>query len=173
MENNIKCVEICHVIPKVGKFEKISYSEFEKTIPNSSNEFDKITLPKRADVGSAGYDFFTPLDVELNPQEEVLIPTGIKCKMNYNWVLMVFPRSSLGFKYYTRLANSVGIIDASYYGNETNEGHIMIKIRNEGTKKMTLKQGDRFCQGIFLPFGITEDDETDGVRIGGFGSSGR
>ena len=172
MENNIKCVEICHVIPKVGKFEKISYSEFEKTIPNSSNEFDAILMPKRATTQSAGYDFVTPFDIHLEPGESKVIPTGIRCRMNGGWMLCMFPKSGLGFKFKTRLANTVGIIDADYYYAD-NEGHIMVKLCNEGNKPLDIAKGKAFCQGIFLPFGITEDDETDGIRTGGFGSTGK
>ena len=172
MENNTKCVEICHVIPKVGKFEKISYSEFEKTIPNSSNEFDKITLPRRATKQSAGYDFVTPFDIHLEPGESKVISTGIRCKMNDGWMLCMFPKSGLGFKFKTRLANTVGVIDADYYYAD-NEGHIMVKLCNEGNKPLDIPQGKAFCQGIFLPFGVTNDDETDGVRTGGFGSTNK
>ena len=86
---------------------------------------------------------------------------------------MAVPRSGLGFKYYTRLANTVGIIDASYYDNESNEGHMWVKIRNEGDKDVVVEKFDRICQMIFVPFGITEDDEVTAERTGGFGSSGK
>ena len=171
-ETNCKCIEMSHFIPKIGKFEKISYSEFEKTVPNSSNEFDDILMPKRATKQSAGYDFVTPFDIHLKPGESKVIPTGIRCKMNGGWMLCMFPKSGLGFKFKTRLANTVGIIDADYYYAD-NEGHIMVKLCNEGDKPLDIAKGKAFCQGIFLPFGITEDDETDGIRTGGFGSTGK
>lgn len=134
---------------------------------------DVIKLPTRKTKGSAGYDFVCPFDVCLLPGQDVVIPTGIKCRMDDGWVLKVYPRSGLGFKYVCRLANTVGIIDADYYNNSDNEGHILIKIVNEGNKKMELHAGDSFAQGIFSEFGITTDDDADGSRVGGIGSTGR
>ena len=119
---------------------------------------------------SAGYDFYSPLSFVLEPGETIKIPTGIRCGMNNDWVLMLFPRSGLGFKYRIRLENTVGIIDSDYFYSD-NEGHIMVKITNEGVKTMKVAKGDGFCQGIFLPYGITEDDKTEGTRNGGFGST--
>ena len=131
---------------------------------------DSIELPQRATKGSAGYDFYSPLSFVLEPGETIKIPTGIRCGMNNDWVLMLFPRSGLGFKYRIRLENTVGIIDSDYFYSD-NEGHIMVKITNEGVKTMKVAKGDGFCQGIFLPYGITEDDKTEGTRNGGFGST--
>ena len=165
-------IEMGYTIPKVGRFEKVSYSEFEKTVPNSSNEYDEIILPKRATKKSAGYDFVTPFDIQLEPGESKVIPTGIRCKMNDGWMLCMVPKSGLGFKYKTRLSNTLGIIDADYYDAD-NEGHIMVKLCNEGNKTLEVLKGKAFCQGIFIPFAITEDDETDGIRTGGFGSTGK
>ena len=129
-----------------------------------------IELPQRATKGSAGYDFYSPLSFVLEPGETIKIPTGIRCGMDNDWVLMLFPRSGLGFKYRIRLENTVGIIDSDYFYSD-NEGHIMVKITNEGVKTMKVAKGDGFCQGIFLPYGITEDDKTEGTRNGGFGST--
>ena len=130
-------------------------------------------MPTRSSVGSAGYDIHTPYGFTLKPGEDIKVPTGLKCKMNDGWFLMAVPRSGLGFKYYTRLANTVGIIDASYYNNESNEGHMFVKIRNEGDKDVVVEKYDRICQMIFVPFGITEDDNVTAERTGGFGSSGK
>lgn len=170
-ETNCKCAESKHFIPKVGKFEKVSYNEFEKTIPNSSDVYDAITLPKRATKGSAGYDICTPVEINLKPGQDICIPTGLKCKIANGWALFALPKSGLGFKFYTRLANTIGLIDEDYYNNENNEGHMFVKVRNEGTKDLHVDAGKAVCQFVFLPYGITEDDETDGVRTGGFGST--
>ena len=134
--------------------------------------YEDIKLPKRATKGSAGYDFFTPIDVELKPGETIKIPTGIRAKMDENWVLKLYPRSGLGFKYRLQLNNSVGIIDSDYYYSD-NEGHIFVKITNDSNEGRTVNidKGDGFIQGIFLEYGITVDDDADGIRNGGFGST--
>jgi len=131
-----------------------------------------INLPKRATKGSAGYDYFAPVDIVLKPGETTKIPTGIRCRMNDGWVLMNYPRSGLGFKFRLQLNNTVGIIDSDYYGAK-NEGHIMSRITNDSNegKTVEIKSGTGFMQGIFMEFGICEDDESDAVRDGGFGST--
>ena len=131
-------------------------------------------MPKRSTAFSAGYDFFAPCDLSFPPNRANKIPTGIRAKMNDDYVLMCFPRSGLGFKYRMRLDNTVGVVDADYYGSN-NEGHIFLKMTNETLdgKELKIHQGDAFAQGVFLQYGITEDDEADGVRNGGFGSTDR
>lgn len=156
----------------VAKFEFVSQKQYEgdlQAVLGYLPEYE-LTLPKRATSGSAGYDFALPFDLELGPKETVRIPSGIRAKITDGWVLMIFPRSSLGFKYRLQLDNTVGIIDADYY-HADNEGHIIIKVTNHSDKTLSLKKGDRFVQGIFLPFGITEDDDTSARRTGGFGST--
>ena len=130
-------------------------------------------MPERATVGSAGYDFYSPLDFVLEPGQTIKIPTGIRAKIEDGWVLMIFPRSGLGFKFRIQLNNTVGIIDSDYYGSD-NEGHIFIKITNDSNegRTLSLKKGDGFAQGVFLPYGVTSNDETAAVRNGGFGSTG-
>ena len=110
----------------------------------------------------------------MSPGEGIKIPTGIRVKMQEDWVLKLYPRSGLGFKFRLQLNNTVGIIDSDYY-NSDNEGHIFAKITNDSKeeKEVVLNQGDGFMQGIFLEYGITEDDETEGIRNGGFGSTGK
>ncbi len=162
----------------ITKFEKVSISQYSKDLEKNNfkelNSYEDIKLPKRATKGSAGYDFYLPFDLILKPNETILIPTGIRCKMNPNYVLMIFPRSSLGFKYRLMLNNTVGIIDSDYY-NALNEGHIMIKVTNNSleNKTLELKKGDAFAQGIFMIYGITCDDETNEIRTGGFGSTNK
>ena len=167
---------------KIAKFEKVSWEQFYKdwtdTFPSIGTPDEAkikqiyygIDMPKRATKGSAGYDFFSPIGFTLTPGETIKIPTGIRCEMNEDWVLMCFPRSGLGFKYRMKLDNSVGIIDSDYAFSD-NEGHIFIKLTNEGNKKLEVFEGNGFAQGIFLQYGITEDDNCDGIRNGGFGST--
>lgn len=167
---------------KIAKFEKVSWEQFYKdwtdTFPSIGTPDEAkikqiyygIDMPKRATKGSAGYDFFSPIGFTLSPGETIKIPTGIRCEMNEDWVLMCFPRSGLGFKYRMKLDNSVGIIDSDYAFSD-NEGHIFIKLTNEGNKKLEVFDGNGFAQGIFLQYGITEDDNCDGIRNGGFGST--
>ncbi|MDY6024300.1 MAG: hypothetical protein SPJ19_05835 [Candidatus Borkfalkiaceae bacterium] len=153
---------------KIAQFYKVSKTEFLKS--GGEEKYLNVSLPKRATSGSAGYDFFAPKEYTLLPGETVKIPTGIRVKIDDGWVLTIFPRSSLGFKYKLRLDNTVGIIDSDYYYAE-NEGHIFIKVTNCGDKPLTIEKGKAFAQGVFLEYGVTYDDDSDGVRTGGFGST--
>lgn len=166
---------------RIAEFEKVSYEQFEKDWLKNNPEtpadeirkiYDQIALPERATSGSAGYDFRCPVSVTMMPGSVNLIPTGIRARIKDGWVLMLFPRSSLGFKFRLQLNNTTGIIDADYY-HADNEGHIMVKLINDSRdgKTVNLKAGDGMVQGIFLPFGITESDQADGIRTGGFGST--
>ena len=158
---------------KIAKFDFVSLNEFKKAC-DDEHVYTNLKLPKRATKGSAGYDFYAPFDFTLKPGETIKIPTGIRAKMNDDYVLMLFPRSSLGFKYRLQLNNTVGIIDSDYYYSD-NEGHIFIKITNDSNegKTVEIKAGEAFAQGIFLQFGITTDDDTTEVRNGGFGSTNK
>lgn len=135
---------------------------------------EEIRLPRRATSGSAGYDFFAPAGFELAPGESVLLPTGVRAKMDEGWVLMLYPRSGLGFKYRLQLNNTVGVIDSDYFGAK-NEGHIMLKLTNDSREGKTLRAAasEAVAQGIFVPFGITMDDDANAEREGGFGSTNR
>lgn len=165
---------------KIARFELVSEKRFvadyidslEVTEEEALNAYKELKLPKRATVGSAGYDFYAPCDFTLNPGETIKIPTGIRSYIHEGWVLQIFPRSGLGFKYRLQLNNTVGIIDSDYYGSD-NEGHIFIKLTNDSNegKVLNLKKGEGFAQGIFLPFGICEDDDVSEIRNGGFGST--
>ena len=132
----------------------------------------KIKLAKRSTKESAGYDVYAPFDIHLKPNEDIKIPTGLRAYMQPGEVLLVFPRSGLGFKYYTRIANTIGVIDSDYYFSD-NEGHIFVKLRNEGDKDLNIKQGEAFCQMIFMPFLLVDGDdfENGNNRNGGFGST--
>lgn len=161
----------------VAKFEKVSFDQFKGSmiaIFDISDEdvqeaYDNIVLPSRATIDSAGYDFRCPISVDLAPGETLLIPTGIRCDMNSGYALMLYPRSSLGFKYGMRLLNTVGIIDADYYFAD-NEGHIMIKVVCD--KSIHIEANDRIAQGVFTKYYITFDDKATKLRTGGFGSTG-
>ena len=165
---------------KIAQFEKVSFEQFEKDwfkcFPETKNVkeiYDSIKLPKRATTGSAGYDFYAPSDVTINKGASTLIPTGIRSKINDGWVLCIFPRSGLGFKHRVQLDNTVGIIDADYY-NSSNEGHIMVKLScdaHDDGHTVSVGTGEGFSQGIFMQFGVTVDDDTQGIRDGGFGST--
>lgn len=162
----------------ITEFQKVSFQQFQKdAIQNGFTQdleaaYNQIHLPKRATIGSAGYDFYLPFDLILTPGESRIVPTGIRCKMNTELVLQIYPRSSLGFKYRLQLDNTVGIIDSDYY-DATNEGHIMIKVTNctleEKTVSLTKETG--FAQGVFLQYFKTKDDDVKENRTGGIGST--
>ena len=178
-----QCYRECNNL-RVAKFEKITYGQFEKDWIDTFNVpeldtatkreiesiYEVINLPARATKFSAGYDFVSPLTFTLNPGETIKIPTGIRCGMNTDWVLMIYPRSGLGFKYQICLANTIGVVDADYYFSN-NEGHIFVKLVNRGDKSVHINLGDAFAQGIFMEYGITEDDRVETFRNGGFGST--
>lgn len=185
---------------KIAKFEKVSYEQFKEDFMNTLGEeylmhigilpfkfsgsdssaidnmikgiYDGIKLPKRATISSAGYDFFAPFRIIIDPGKGIKFPTGIRVSIDDGWVLKCYPRSGLGFKYRMQLDNTIGIIDGDYY-NSDNEGHIMAKFTNDGRdgKRIDVKAGDGYMQGIFVEYGITKDDYTDGIRNGGFGST--
>ena len=142
------------------RFEKISFDQFKKDIADDENLYYKYMLPTRKTRSAAGYDFYSLYDFELNPGEIKKIPTGVKACMESNEVLFLIDRSSQGFKYNVRLCNQVGVIDSDYYNNSDNEGHIWIRIQNEGDKPYIVKNGDGIIQGIFLKY-LCVDDEID------------
>ena len=130
-----------------------------------------VRLPARKTAMSAGYDIEAAEDVTLLPHRVTLVPTGLKAYMMPDEYLGLHVRSGFSVRHAVSCVNDEGIIDADYYGNEDNEGHIMIKLTNESGKDAFVKKGSGFAQGVFLPFGITEDDSADAVRTGGFGST--
>lgn len=167
---------------KVRGFEKISLeqylSDFKKIIKECSPEeyltYDEIQVPKRSTAKSAGYDVFCPVDLWLLPNEEFKIPTGIKAYMLDDEVVKAYPRSSLGFKYYLRFANTVPLIDADYHNNISNEGHIWIKVRNEGNETLHVEKGEAVCQLSFESYLLADGDSFEGeMRVGGFGSTNK
>ena len=154
------------------KFEKISEEQYKKDLEDKC-EYSDISLPQRSTKNSAGYDFKSPIEFELKPGESIKVPTGIKVAMENDEYLMIFVRSSMGFKYNIRLCNQVGIVDSDYYNNPDNEGHMYVKIQNEGTEVLKINKGDRFAQGIFNKYYLVDDDIATEDRTGGFGSTGK
>lgn len=163
------------IMKRIAEFHKVSLNRFKTDckLSNAEDIYNSIKLPTRATKGSAGYDFFAPSDIELKAGETAVIATGIRAEMNEGWVLSVYPRSGLGFKFRLQLDNTVGIIDSDYFYSD-NEGHILIKLTNcsnEG-KTLFIPKGNAFAQGIFTEYGITYSDDVQSSRNGGFGSTG-
>lgn len=174
----------------IAKFEKVSLEQYIEdrlkhrylTISRErmEEEYSKIKIPSRATSGSVGYDFYLPFSISLDPSESIIIPTGIRCSITEGFSLDVYPKSGLGFKNHTTIANTVGIIDADYYMSD-NEGHIMIKLINNGfnvplTEKLRRKQGESFVQGLFHECfaAINDLDNTEmKIRNGGFDSTNK
>lgn len=169
----------------MSKFTKVSLGQYindmlhnEDTMKYSTDEvtdmFKNLLLPHRSTIDSAGYDFIAPFDFELQSNQVIKIPTGIRWLGDEGTYLALVPRSSIGFKYQVQLTNTIGIVDARYYDSD-NEGHIFVKLVNRSTEGKTLKvqRGDRIVQGIIHRFEITEDDEVTAIRNGGMGSTGK
>ena len=169
---------------KVARFYKVSLAQFNKdykeifpsemkyglTDMEITAVYNSIKMPNRATKFSAGYDIFSPIDFILKPNETMKLLTGLRCQMNEDIVLMIYPRSSLGFKYRMMLENTVGVIDSDYF-NSDNEGHIFIKFTNHGDKTIEIKKGMAFAQGIFTKYYLTIDDTVSAIRNGGLGST--
>ena len=160
----------------MNNFYKVSLKQYIKDNDNDESkksEWDEIKIPHRATKHSAGYDFYSPFDFELRPNETIKFPSGIKVQLDDDKFLAVVPRSSLGFKYRLQLDNTVGIIDSDYFNNSGNEGHIFIKITNDTNcgKILKVNKGDAVAQGIILQYFLTDNDDSNSIREGGFGST--
>lgn len=179
-----------------GEFHKVSFEQFvesfkpiytsqlspeqvysDKDVENAAKViYDLIRLPERATAGSNGYDFFFPFgDTEIAPGQSIIIPTGIKVKLNPGWALLVYSRSSLGFNYRVLIEENVAVIDEDYFDNINNEGHIFIKIINDNREgqTVTLRLGAAFCQGLFTLTGRAVNDNVTTERVGGIGSTNK
>ena len=169
---------------KVAEFYKVSFEQFEKDykkiFPNNTKTrseiedmYNSIKLPARGTSGSAGYDFFLPFDITLKSGEEITIPTGIRFKSREDYALFVFSRSGLGTRNRLQLNTAVSIIDSDYFYSD-NEGHMMYRVIHDSRcadDVLTLESGKGFIQGVFIPYGITESDNVQTKRNGGFGST--
>jgi dUTP pyrophosphatase len=147
------------------RFFEVVKDEFRKN-PNV-----EIKLPTRGSKNSAGYDFYSPVDAVIQPNEMVMIWTDVKTHMYYDNALLIIPRSSMG-KYPIMISNTVGLIDSDYYGNESTDGNIGFRLFNLGTTPYEIKAGDRIGQGIFLRYSLVKNDDTNNIRSGGYGSTG-
>lgn len=172
---------------KVAKFRKVSFERFRHdmidcgfNLPDAvmKEAYDAIKLPVRATLGSAGYDFFSPIpfalsNMTVNPRGTTF-PTGIQCELHPDFCLIMLPKSGLGIKQYSRLGNCLGLIDRDYIFSD-NEGDIFVNIRSDipGNPPVEIRAGQAICQGVILPFGTTDDDETTEARNGGLGSTGK
>ena len=131
----------------IARFTHVSEGQYAEAMGDRVTEavpVKDIPMPRRATAGSAGYDFVSPVETVIPAGGSALIPTGIRAEMEPGWVLMLFPRSSLGFKYGVRLSNTAGIIDSDY-AFAKNEGHIMVKLRNPSDAPVVIGRGERFC----------------------------
>ncbi len=158
------------------KFEKIGYVQFKRDVPEDFSEqtYLRIKIPQRATSKSAGYDLSAAIPVKIEPYETKLVPTGLKVQMEDNDVFLITVRSSIGIKRHMMLANNVGVIDADYYNNADNEGHIWIALTNLGDTTQEFEAGDRIAQGIFVGYKtLDEETVTDKVRESGIGSTGQ
>lgn len=149
----------------MARYFEVVKNEHRKTDVN-------IKLPTRADKNSAGYDFYSPVNITIMPGESKLFFTDVKACMNDDEVLKLYVRSSMG-KVPVVIANGTGIIDASYFGNPDNDGNIGFRLLNLGDEPYAINIGDRIVQGVFSKYLITDDDSASGDRVGGFGSSGK
>ena len=156
----------------MNKFYKVSLEQYVKD-GGSKENWNDLKIPCLATANSAGHDFYSPFDFYLNAGETIKIPTGIKAELDRDKVLLILPRSSLGFKYRLQLDNTVGVIDSDYYNNKDNEGHIFIKITNDNydNKQLAIKKGEAFAQGLILQFFVADGSESENVREGGIGST--
>ena len=141
------------------KFEKISFEQFKKDVADDKEQYESYNVPKRTTKFAAGYDFEALTDITIKPGEIAKIPTGIKAIMNDDEVLLLVDRSSQGFKHNVRMCNQVGVIDKDYYNNPNNEGHIWIRLQNEGEKDYSVKKGEGIIQGLFIKYLITDDEK--------------
>ena len=151
-------------------FEKISFEQFKKDVVDDIDLYDEYRLPQRDSNSTAGYDIYLLEDLAIEPNEIKKIPTGIKSFFEKDEVLFLIVRSSMGFKYNIRLCNQVGVIDADYYNNESNEGHMYVALQNEGTKDFVINKGDAYAQGIIIKY-LTCGEENNQKRTGGIGST--
>lgn len=167
---------------KVAKFEKVSWGQFQKDYVDTFGEgktinmddvrkiYDDIKLPCRKTRFSAGHDISIPFNITLPSKEKLMIPTGVRCKMDTDYVMFIVPRSSLGIKKGLRISNTIPVIDSDYY-DANNEGHIFVSVINDGKEPIKFKAGDNIVQALFVLYGIADDDVVTAERTGGIGST--
>lgn len=170
------------MLRKVAQFEKVSWKQFQKDYVDTFGEgktinmndvkdiYDNIKLPCRKTRFSAGHDISIPFNITLPSKERLMIPTGIRCKMETDYVMFIMPRSSLGIKKGLRISNTVPVIDSDYY-NANNEGHIFVSVINDGREAIKFKAGDHIIQALFIPYGVADEENIIVERTGGIGST--
>ena len=159
--------------------EKVSLNEYIRSMKQYGHteflDYDKIAEPERKTKYSAGYDFVTPITISLRPNEKIVVPLGYKVKCEATGIYFaLFLRSSIASNYGIMMMNNVGIIDADYYNNPSNEGHMFAPLVNLSSEKVIIPIGTRICQGIFHNYFITDNDNGGStIRTGGMGSTGK
>ena len=165
-----------------AKFEKVSWGQFQKDYVDTFGEgktinmddvrkiYDDIKLRCRKTRFSAGHDISIPFNITLPSKEKLMIPTGVRCKMDTDYVMIIAPRSSLGIKKGLRISNTIPVIDSDYYDAD-NEGHIFVSVINDGKEPIKFKVGDNIVQALFVPYGIADDNVVMAERTGGIGST--
>lgn len=151
---------------------KFEFVERIKEVAMESTEGAYCKLPERSTAKSAGYDFFVPEDTVCKAHQITLVKTGIKAYFPEDEALLLFNRSSNPKKKGLIIPNGVGVVDADYVDNPDNEGEMGGLFYNITDEDVVLKAGEKMMQGIFVKYGITDDDKAEGKRTGGFGSTG-
>jgi len=146
---------------------------FESVSADKKKNVELAIMPQRGTKTSAGYDFSTPVSVAILPHKQYLIWTDVKAYMQEGEVLILDVRSSIGIKKNLMLSNVIGVVDQDYYSNPKNDGNIGICLYNKSDEIVSLEVGERIAQGIFLPFLVSDNCNTDNERIGGIGSTGK
>lgn len=150
---------------------KFDYVERIKSNGYQMNEI-KFELPKRSTKNSGGYDFVVPEDTICKSHEITMVKSGVKAYFPDDEVLLLFNRSSNPKKKGLIILNGVGVVDSDYVDNSDNEGEIAGLFYNMLDEDVVLKAGEKMMQGIFVKFEITDDDNAEGKRSGGWGSTG-
>lgn len=164
--NTVKFLNDCEV-------ESMGVRGFKEVKQSMKKHTDTATLPTRGSKTSAGYDFYLPTNVTLQPNEKVCVWSDVKAYMQEGEVLMIHVRSSIGIKKGLMLSNLTGVIDADYFENESNDGNIGIALYNYSDKVVELSKGERICQGVFMPFLVADNGNTNKERTGGIGSTNK
>ena len=134
--------------------------------------YSQVNLPRRATKLRAAYDLYSAAEVTIEAGQMGQIPTGVKAYFQNDEVLYLYSRSSFPIKYGLILPNSVGVIDADYYNNSSNEGELFLLVYNITNYSVTVPQNERIAQAVFAKVLRSDDDwVNDEIRKGGFGST--
>lgn len=144
-----------------------------EVVKDSMRKFPEaeIKLPTRGSSKAAAYDFYSNDTYTIEPNSIAKVWTDVKSYMQDDEVLLLDVRSSMGGKF--MLANTIGVVDSDYYSNENNDGNIGIFLKNISDKTLVINKGDRIAQGMFFTYLVADNGNTEEIRTGGFGSSGK